>query len=142
MVIIVITYVPLVAKHIIGNAVVNKVNDVKESFTDNEGIMRSFTIYNLVMGKYQLFNIDYHNVPLEITKESPVYDIIKHSVVKFYYYLQKFSIKTVHMIMKSIEKEHNCKFKEKKKLFYNYVKNYIMIYKITLKSKNAKKELK
>lgn len=91
-VIIVITYVPLVAKHIIGNAVVNKVNDVKESFTDNEGIMRSFTIYNLVMGKYQLFNIDYHNVPQEITKESPVYDIIKHSVVKFYYYLQKFSI--------------------------------------------------
>ena len=97
-VIIVITYVPLVAKHIIGNAVadavvtMNKVNDTKEQLIGDEGIMRSFTIYNLVMGKYQLFNIDYHNVPQEITKESPVYDIIKHSVVKFYYYLQKFSI--------------------------------------------------
>lgn len=58
------------------------------------------------------------------------------------YYLQKFNLKTVHMIMNSIEKEHNCKFKEKNKLFYQYIKNYMMIYKIVLKTKHKKKELK
>ena len=58
------------------------------------------------------------------------------------YYLQKFNLKTVHMIMNSVEKEYNCKFKEKNKLFYQYIKNYMMIYKIVLKSKNKKKELK
>ena len=58
------------------------------------------------------------------------------------YYLEKFNLKTVHLIMNSLEKEYNYKFKEKNKLFYQYIKNYIMIYKIVLKSKHAKKELK
>lgn len=59
-----------------------------------------------------------------------------------HYYLQKFTPKNVYMIMNSIEKENNCKFKEKRKLFYKYVKNYISIYKLYISSQQTKKELK
>jgi hypothetical protein len=58
------------------------------------------------------------------------------------YYLKKFNLKNIYMIMNSIERQHDCKFKEKNKLFYQYAKNYIMIYKMMLYSKQTKKELK
>lgn len=50
----------------------------------------------------------------------------------FKYYLQKFNIKTIYSIMNSIERENNCKFKNKHKLFMEFIKNYIMIYKNTM----------
>ena len=48
------------------------------------------------------------------------------------YYIEKLDLKTIYSIMKSIERENNCKFKNKNKLFRKYIKNYIMIYKCTM----------
>lgn len=48
------------------------------------------------------------------------------------YYLQKLNIKRVYSIMNSLERENNCKFKNKNKLFLEFIKNYIMIYRSTM----------
>lgn len=58
------------------------------------------------------------------------------------YYLKKFNLKNVYTIMNSIERENKCKFKIKKKLFFEYTKHYMKIYKIVLNAKYKRKELK
>jgi hypothetical protein len=58
------------------------------------------------------------------------------------HYLKKFNLKNVYMIMRSIERENKCKFKIKKKLFFEYIKHYMKIYKIVLNTKCKRKELK
>lgn len=50
--------------------------------------------------------------------------------------LRKFDLKTVYSIMNAIENENNCRFKNKRKMFMNYIKNYIMIYKNTIRDRN------
>ena len=57
-----------------------------------------------------------------------------------YRYLQMFDPKTVYSITTSIEEENNCKFKDKKKLFLNYVKNYMTIYKRTILDRRQSKK--
>ena len=57
-----------------------------------------------------------------------------------YKYLQMFDPKTVYSIMTSIEEENNCKFKNKKKLFLNYVKNYMIMYKRTILDRRQSKK--
>ena len=48
------------------------------------------------------------------------------------YYLQKLDLKTIYSIVSSIERDNNCKLKNKNKFFLKYVKNYIMLYKCTM----------
>ena len=57
-----------------------------------------------------------------------------------YKYLQMFDPKTVYSIMTSIEEENNCKFKNKKKLFLSYVKNYMTMYKRTILDRRQSKK--
>ena len=55
-----------------------------------------------------------------------------------YFYLRKFDPKTVYSIMNEIEKENNYRFKNKRKFFLEYLKNYLRIYKCTIS--DSKKE--
>lgn len=55
-----------------------------------------------------------------------------------YSYLRKFDPKTVYSIMNEIEKENNYRFKNKRKFFLEYLKNYLRIYKCTMS--DSKKE--
>lgn len=55
-----------------------------------------------------------------------------------YSYLRKFDPKTVYSIMNEIEKENNYRFKNKRKFFLEYLKNYLRIYKYTIS--DSKKE--
>lgn len=59
------------------------------------------------------------------------------------YYLRKFNIKTVYSIMNNVKRENGIKINNKNfnKLFFKFIKNYIMIYKITL-SENKKLKVK
>lgn len=49
-----------------------------------------------------------------------------------YYYLRKFDIKTVYSIINDVEKENNFRLKNKRKIFMEYIKNYLMVYKNTI----------
>lgn len=55
-----------------------------------------------------------------------------------YFYLRKFDSKAVYSIMNEIEKENNYRFKNKRKFFLEYLKNYLRIYKCTIS--DSKKE--
>lgn len=51
-----------------------------------------FTIYDTVMGNYEIFNIDYHIVAGEPTDASSVNEIVKYNVNKYYDILRNLSI--------------------------------------------------
>jgi hypothetical protein len=51
-----------------------------------------YTIYDTVMGHYDLFNIDYLNIPTQLTDESTLMEEIKFYVIKSYRAIRNFSI--------------------------------------------------
>lgn len=56
-----------------------------------------------------------------------------------YYLLQIFNIKEVFKLMNDLEQENNCRFKNKRKFFLEYLKNYLKIYRCTIsESKKSK----
>lgn len=57
-----------------------------------EGQSNHFTIYDTVMGHYDLFNIDYFNIPSQLTNDSTLMDEIKFYVIKSYRAMRNFSI--------------------------------------------------
>lgn len=76
-------------------------NQLLESFVEvtTDGNMDRFTIYDTVMGHYDIFNIDYLNVPraLESTDGDTIIDAtlmeqIKYNVIKYYTIIRNLSI--------------------------------------------------
>ena len=71
-----------------------------------------------------------------------IHNLSEHQQNLMMHYLKTFNMKNVYMIMRSIERNNKCKFKEKNTLLKNYMKNYMRVYRIMIESKHAKKELK
>ena len=71
--------------------IINQIMETTIQTFGNKDIS-TFTIYDTVMGNYELFNIDYHKIPEEPTQESPPYKVIKYNAIMFYSYLRNFAI--------------------------------------------------
>ena len=63
---------------------VNLIMNTFVSTTSNNSSSVKFTIYDTVMGQYDLFDIDYLNVPSKITDDSTWVEIMKYNVLKYY----------------------------------------------------------
>lgn len=61
--------------------------------------VKHFTIYNTVMGNYELFNITYNDVPETVDKYSPMHMILKNKVIYFYYIIRNISIALILFIL-------------------------------------------
>lgn len=60
--------------------------------TTNNGFGDKFTIYDTVMGHYEIFSINYLNVPKSIDNDSTFMERIKWNSMKYYYILRNLSI--------------------------------------------------
>ena len=63
--------------------------------------LKHFTIYDTVMGKYEIFNISYNVIPDKIDDQSqvPLYDLLKMRVVDYYFILRNLSIAIILFIL-------------------------------------------
>lgn len=71
------------------------VNQLLESFVEvtTDGQMDKFTIYDTVMGHYEIFNIDYLTIPSTIDENNPtLMEQIKYNVIGFYKIIRNLSI--------------------------------------------------
>ena len=71
--------------------IVNEILDIFVEVT-TEGDLKIFTIYDTVMGHYDIFNIDYLNVPTQLTSESNLIETMKYYVIKSYRITRNLSI--------------------------------------------------
>lgn len=60
--------------------------------TTSNGVSDKFTIYDTVMGHYEIFSINYLNVPKSIDNDSTFMERIKWNSMKYYYILRNLSI--------------------------------------------------
>ncbi len=69
------------------NKVMNLFINSTTNYTENGKRVSTFTIYHTVMGHYDIFNINYLNLPdnlNEISKNANVGDVLKIATIKFY----------------------------------------------------------
>ena len=78
----VLGFIPRIANNVLTSAV-NMIGDED---------IKCFTIYDTVMGNYEMFNINYQNVPEEPTDSTSPYDIVKYNVIKYYKIFRYLSI--------------------------------------------------
>lgn len=67
-------------------------SNIGNKVSDGIQEIKTFTIYNMVMGHCEVFNIDYINIPEKPNSETPAYDVLKYYVINFYNILRNFSI--------------------------------------------------
>ncbi len=58
-----------------------------------------FTIYDTVMGNYELFNITYNDIPETVDKDSPMHMVLKDRIINFYYIIRNISIALILFIL-------------------------------------------
>ncbi|MCR5147258.1 MAG: hypothetical protein K6B70_08000 [Clostridia bacterium] len=103
--------------------IVNEILDIFVEVT-TEGDLKIFTIYDTVMGHYDIFNIDYLNVPTQLTSESNLIETMKYYVIKSYRITRNLSIAISLFVLiyvgirMAISTVANDKAKYKKMLIY------------------------
>lgn len=115
---------------------VNEDNTARLVVLDNELMLEDFTCATRPVSFPTKSHMVYRDYSKECEYKYFLETLSEEQKQLVDYYLQKLDLKTVYSIMNSLERENDCKFKNKNKFFLKYVKNYIMIYKCTmLKSK-------
>ena len=103
--------------------------------TTSNGVSDKFTIYDTVMGHYEIFNIDYLNVPTSINDDATFMEIVKWSAMKYYYILRNLSIALsllvliyigIRMAISTVAEEQ-AKYK---KMIINWLASLVLIFLI------------
>ncbi len=110
-------------------------NQIMETFVEatSDEKMTKFTIYNTVMGKYELFNIDYVNIPTKEESKDGLMNIIKYNVITNYNIMRNLSIAISLFILiyvgirMAISTTASDKAKYSKML-YNWVASLVLVF--------------
>ena len=89
-----------ILSHVLG-AIPQVVNQTLEICLETIGKekLQHFTIYDTVMGKYELFNMSYTNIPTSVDKNTPIYDLVKYRVIQFYFIFRNICIALIFLIL-------------------------------------------
>ena len=79
--------------------VVNETLDFFVEITTENSNITKFTIYDTVLGNYDLFDIDYTNIPSKIDDTSPLIEQIKFYVIKYYTVIRNLSLAASLLIL-------------------------------------------
>ncbi len=114
-------------------------NTVLNMFVESTGndTGKEFTIYDTVLGHYEIFNINYLDIPTSIRSDASFLDYIKFSSMKYYYILRNISIAISLLVLiyigirMAISSTADDKAKYKKMLI-NWLASLVLIFMIHL----------
>ncbi len=114
-------------------------NDVLNLFVASTGNNNSekFTIYDTVLGHYEIFNINYLDIPTSLKSDASFLDYVKFSSMKYYYILRNLSIAISLFILiyvgirMAISSAADDKAKYKKMLI-NWLASLVLVFMIHL----------
>lgn len=109
---------------------VNEDNTARLVVLDNELMLDDFTCATRPVSFPTHSHVIYRSYSKECEYKYFLDTLSEEHKLLIFYLLKKIDLKTVYFIMNSLERENNCKFKNK--FFLKYVKNYIMLYKCTV----------
>ncbi len=77
------------------------INQVLELIMESIGgeSMQHFTIFDTVMGNYELFDISYNDVPENVEEGSPMHVVYKSKVIHYYFIVRNISIALILFIL-------------------------------------------
>lgn len=89
-----------ILSHVLG-AIPQVANQALESSLEiiGGGDKQHFTIYDTVMGHYELFNISYNEVPTDLKEGAHMKDTFKHQVIYYYGIIRNISIALILFIL-------------------------------------------
>lgn len=72
--------------------IVNQMLDAFVQFTTNDKSVDKFTIYDTVMGHYDLFDIDFLHIPQKLEEDSTLMEQMKYHVIKYYVIMRNMAL--------------------------------------------------